>query len=187
MEEGYTHLVEDTDAPKHGAPVVLLGNLITRYKETQKKIAYLEDELKAAKESFNQVSQREIPELLIQNGLSQIQLSTGEKVTVKQEVSVSIKDMEEFAAFLAKTGNEDILKTSIQVGKLPQEILEKLRALMYDAFALEPQISYTCHPQTLKKFVKELCGIGSDAPGSIPLQDMPPCASVYTYFNTVIK
>lgn len=170
-----------------------LARLVSRYRVLDEEVKKLEHELSEAKEAFNEISQTEIPQFLLQYGVSGVPLSTGEMLSIKQEVSASIKDMPAFAEYVTERGDDDILKTTMVLGKVPAEIAKRIRVLLLQEFDLSADIAQTVHPQTLKKYVKELCGIGMDDPEDrlgdryVPLQELPDYVSVYTYFKTSLK
>lgn len=174
-------------------PVAQLGAMVVRFREAEKEVAQLEEDLKNAKERFNQVSQIDIPQLLLQNGLSEIRLSTGEKLRVSQEISASVKDIDLFRDFVNERGDEDILKTTLTLGKTPHEIVDKVRRMLMEQFELMSEITTTVHPMTLKKYIKEICGIGTEDAEErlgdryVPMQELPEFIRVFSYFKTSIK
>lgn len=169
-------------------PLDKLAYLVKQFKLYESHIKSLEDELKEAKARFNQVAQVELPELLLQNGLSEIKLATGEKIKVSQEIAATIKDAESFGEFLAARGDDDIMRTMLSLGKVPAPLLKKIVFTLMSEYNISPDAQQTVHPQTLKKYIKELCGIGKeDADDCLSLQDLPESISVYTYYKTTIK
>ena len=62
-----------------------------RLKQKEDEIAELEDKLKAKKEEADNISSNVIPELLAEQGLSEIKLSDGSKVSVRKEFRATLK------------------------------------------------------------------------------------------------
>lgn len=188
-----SHLTDYLSNEPQEIPLDVLSKLVTRFRKDQERVAKAESELKEAREAFNQVSQVDIPQFLLQFGVAGVPLSTGEMLRVDQKVSASVKDIDDFAEFLTARGDDDILKTTFALGKLPIEVVRKIQKLLIDNFDLSPDIARSVHSATLKKYVKELCGIGMENPEErlgeryIPLQELPESVSVYTYFETTIK
>lgn len=194
----FDYLVEDLEAVANEAPaqdsLQRLNTLVNKYKEQQETIERLEEQLSQAKTAFFKTAKEDIPNLLMQNGLSEIKLSSGEKVSVKMEVAPTITNMEEFAQFLTERGEGSILKTQMELGKLDPSIVNSIRKMLVEKLDLYPDIKQTVHPMTLKKYIKELCLLNDSNPTfdenddtHIPLQNLPKCVSAFTFYNTSIK
>nr|DAO91655.1 MAG TPA: hypothetical protein [Caudoviricetes sp.] len=194
----FDYLVEDLEAVANEAPaqdsLQRLNTLVNKYKEQQETIERLEEQLSQAKTAFFKTAKEDIPNLLMQNGLSEIKLPSGEKVSVKMEVAPTITNMEEFAQFLTERGDGSILKTQMELGKLDPSIVNSIRKMLVEKLDLYPDIKQTVHPMTLKKYIKELCLLNDSNPTfdenddtHIPLQNLPKCVSAFTFYNTSIK
>lgn len=194
----FDYLVEDLEAVANEAPaqdsLQRLNTLVNKYKEQQETIERLEEQLSQAKTAFFKTAKEDIPNLLMQNGLSEIKLLSGEKVSVKMEVAPTITNMEEFAQFLTERGEGSILKTQMELGKLDPSIVNSIRKMLVEKLDLYPDIKQTVHPMTLKKYIKELCLLNDSNPTfdenddtHIPLQNLPKCVSAFTFYNTSIK
>lgn len=194
----FDYLVEDLEAVANEAPaqdsLQRLNTLVNKYKEQQETIERLEEQLSQAKTAFFKTAKEDIPNLLMQNGLSEIKLPSGEKVSVKMEVVPTITNMEEFAQFLTERGEGSILKTQMELGKLDPSIVNSIRKMLVEKLDLYPDIKQTVHPMTLKKYIKELCLLNDSNPmfdenddTHIPLQNLPKCVSAFTFYNTSIK
>lgn len=194
----FDYLVEDLEAVANETPaqdsLQRLNTLVNKYKEQQETIERLEEQLSQAKTAFFKTAKEDIPNLLMQNGLSEIKLPSGEKVSVKMEVAPTITNMEEFAQFLTERGDGSILKTQMELGKLDPSIVNSIRKMLVEKLDLYPDIKQTVHPMTLKKYIKELCLLNDSNPTfdenddtHIPLQNLPKCVSAFTFYNTSIK
>lgn len=192
----FDYLMETLDEVSNQAPeqdsLAKLKALVELYKNQKDAVDSLEEQLSQAKAAFYKTSKELIPNLLMQNGLSEIKLPSGEKVQVKMDVSPTITDMEAFAKFLDERGESNILKTQMELGKMDASILRKIKKLLVDNLDLYPDIKQTVHPMTLKAYIKNLCLLNEQNPSfdgdsHIALQDLPKCVSAFTYYNTTIK
>ena len=172
-----------------------LKRLVEQYKFTENDIEEVELKLKEKKKWFNKLSQEEIPTLLNTFGLSEIKLESGEKVIVKLNASVSIPDdkQEAFYAFLKERNEEDIIKLHFHFDRMS---VKKMTDLF--AFLTEGDYVYDSdrgvHAQTLKKYFKQLLGIGEKdqeegvAEGRyLRKEEVKNVADVFTFFFTKIK
>lgn len=182
-----SHLMNDTGNIEDA--LERLQQLCNEWRAAKDGVAEAEEYLDEAKKRFNRVSQELIPELLMQHGLSEIKLADGAKVAITMEVSPSVKDMNTFVQFLEARGESAIVKTELSFGKLDQSIIKVIQRMLAENLALYPDVKSGVHPMTLKKYIKELCGIGQKEPDDrcIALQDLPECVSAYTFYKTTIK
>lgn len=191
MENGtgqFDHLKGDRPSEASGNVLSQVSAKAKEWQERKDRIKELEDELKDAKKKFNKVSQEEIPELLLQSGLSSVALDSGEKVTIKEDVSASVKDMPGFYRFLVERGDEAIVKTNLQFGKIPGEVLTKIQNHIAETFELFPDVNQGVHYQTLQKYIRELCGIGGGSDAEMSLAELDEeMVSVFTYYKTTVK
>ncbi len=174
-----------------------LEQLVESFQRLEGEVEELDLQLKDRKEALRQVAQEGIPNLLRQHGLSEVRLKDGKKVIVREQVSASVPaDKEQrFFEFLAKRHEEDIVKLHFHFARMPEEQMQALFE-----FLTEREYAYDSergvHPQTLKKYFKELLGLDLDedtraegvANGRLlRKEDVTEVASVYTYFDTKIK
>lgn len=164
-----------------------LSQLAADYKAAKERVTQLEDSLSQAKARFNRVSQEQIPELLLESGLSSVSLASGEKVVVSENVSASIKDAKSFVEFLDDRGDAGIVKTTFELGKVPPEILAMIINDFNVKYGLFPTVKQGVHHSTLDKYVRELCGVGGKTEAQIPLAKLPDSVKAFTYFKTTIK
>ena len=172
-----------------------LEEAVVLYRELADEIERREEELKSVKQSFQNVSQTTIPNLLFQHGISELKLRDKSKVIVKEDAQVSVPDDKKpaFFEFLKSRDEEDIIKLQVQFKKMP---VEKQQALFdfLNAGEYEYDSERGVHPMTLKAYFKRLLGIGSDdraegiAEGRyLRAQDVVGVANVFTFFSTKIK
>lgn len=166
-----------------------LKELAEKFLEAQELVKEKEAELKAAKAVFNKLSMEQIPETLQSVGMTSFELATGQKVSYKEELSASVKDYDRFYDWLTERGDEGIVKTHLEIGKMPREILSKLVKKVYEDFGIVCNTKYNVHPMTLKSYLKKLCGIGeADAVPEVQLAEIPETmVSTFPYYKTIIK
>ncbi|RPI08171.1 MAG: hypothetical protein EHM65_10660 [Acidobacteriales bacterium] len=174
-----------------------LEELVSELQDVEADIARLEDELSARKAKRQVLGQDRIPTLLTQHGLSEVRLRSGKKVIVKEDASVSVPPdkRESFFAFLKDRDEEDIIKLQVAFGRMPQEKFEALFDFL-NSYEYEYDQERNVHPSTLKKYFKELLGVGDEnkaegiANGRYMRKEDPriqAIANVFTYFTTKLK
>lgn len=166
----------------------LIGVRVAQLDACNAEIARLEELLAEQKGNKKQLEQEDIPNLMSSCGLSEVKLQDGRKVTVGPQVSASIKDMGEFVAYLSERGEDGIVKTVANMGKVPTDILRSVRKVVYEATGIVLEFEQSIHSATLKKWAREVTGLAEGVEQSrINIQDLPPCLSVWTYNTTKVK
>ena len=150
-----------------------LAELVDRQLAYEAKIDELELQLENKKKQYNQVRQNEIPDFLKQFGISEIKLANGKKVTVKDDVSVTIKNQKAFFDFLRERHDDAIIKNMLEMESPPNDLMDELMKRGY-LFSYDEKI----HGQTLKAYFRTFLEVGETPPDSV---------SVYTYSITKIK
>jgi len=185
----YSHLVDEsvsevteTDTLKR------LEKLAELYTETKLIVEKKEAELKKAKKNFNKISQELIPEAMMSVNMAAIELQDGRMLRVKQELSASVKDYNKLVKFLEDRGDDSIVKTSLELGKLPQNIVNRIMRDFSETYDLFPDVKTSVHHKTLSSYLSKLCGIKKGSKAELPLgaldKDM---VNAYTYYKTVVK
>lgn len=173
-----------------------LGNLKTAcdtHKKLSAEIAEDEAELKAKKAILKNVEQETIPHLLLTHGLSRIKLASGEEVTIKEDISVTVSNFVGFMAWLKKRNEMDIVKIQVAFDKMPEAKAERLfdflgeHEYMYDS-------KRDVHAQTKKKYFRTLLGVGQpDKEQGILTaryqrkEAIEHFAKIFTFWHTKIK
>ena len=150
------------------------------------KLKELKAALKEQQARVTKLSQELLPQAMGQIGLSSMELAGGGKITVKEDVSCSVIDIDKLYAFLDERGDAALVKTNIEMGKLPPEILNGIIKLIYDTYNVECTGGLKIHPSTLNAYVRKLCGInGGDC--EIPLAALDESIiKAYVYYKTTI-
>ncbi len=172
-----------------------LHEMAVRFLELEKDIDKLSDQLKEKKKLLNNYSQETIPQFLLANGLSEIRLASGEKITIKEDISITIKDDSAFFKFLHERKEDDIIKTFFDFGKME---VDKLNALF--GFLNNDDYDYNVkkdvHAQTKKKYFKGLLGIGMDKEDYeeglsggeyVRKEDIAEFVKIFNYYITKVK
>ena len=190
-----TEFVNSLEEEKISTDVILknLQDLVDNYLTLKNDIELLEEELKNKKKSFNKIAMEEIPIYLAQYNLSEIKLATGQKVIVKEDISITIKDNEKFFTFLKNRNEQDLIKTQISFDRMDDAAFNSLfHFLMEYDYAYD--IKKDVHAQTRKKYFKELLGIGKEdykegiKKGKyLRAKDIEAFASAYNFYKTKIK
>lgn len=144
-----------------------LSDLCTALKDKRSEIEMLENLLKQSKEEERILSEEQIPLLLDEIGLESVSLSSGEKITIKNDLFVKIPEENKEACFdwLTKTGNEAIIKADVSCsfGKGEFEEAEKVFLKLFEKYP-QSSIKKGVHPSTLKAFLKRRQENESDVP-----------------------
>jgi len=175
------------------ASLMELKKLVDKFKKAQQETEELEEKLKQKKKEFNHFSLDLIPEFLLAAGLSEVKLASGEKVIIKEGISITIKDQELFHKFLEDRDELDILKTQFDFGRIEDEKLENLFAwLMAEDY--EYNVKKDVHAQTKAKYFRELLGVGAsdyeeglEKGTYLKKEDVEIFASVFTFHTTKLK
>ena len=130
-------------------------------------VARLTAELEAAKKSYTRTEQEDMPQLMIEMGLTIVGLDDGSIIELKEEVSCGISAARKPAAFawLDTRGFGGLIKTDVTVGfnrDQREAALDLATKMREDYEAVE--LAESVHAGTLKKFVKEQMAAGTDIP-----------------------
>ena len=133
--------------------------LTDRIELNRAHIVHLEEQLKDAKRLEVQLSQKDLPTLFDDVGISSLGLPDGRVVQISEFVSGSIPKSQwpEAEKWLIKNGFEDLIKGQLTVntGRNELEILAAIKDVLIETFKIEPEITRTVHPQTLGAWARE--------------------------------
>lgn len=148
----------------------------------------LEEEAKAAKIMFNKVSQEDIPNAMMEVGLKEIKLATGQKVSFKEDVSCSVKDYDKLDEFLSSRGDDGIMKVTLEIGKTPKSILSQILGDLSMKYGISAAAKQAVHPMTMSSYIKKLCGIDGKTVAEINVADIDEdMLTVFRFYKTTIK
>lgn len=125
-------------------PIKLLEALLDHYKEKRREI-----------------TDRELPELLLEAGLDSITTEDGIKITRKEELSVKTLNQAGLSAYLEASGRGDEIKDILTLSK--GEFTEELRDVLED-LGVSYQRDSKVHYQTLARIMREIREAGEPLP-----------------------
>ena len=145
--------------------LVSLSNSMT---QKERRVEELEEDLRTAKQELRDIQEEQIPDVMMELGVSEVTLTDGRKLTIKEDLHAKIadKNRQEAHAWMVEHGYGDIIKNQVVVNVETgnQESLNSLLGILnnnaYEDYSLKNNI----HFQTLKKFVKENIEAGVDIP-----------------------
>ena len=145
----------------------LVSALANKQVELAQELARLEEAVKAKKEEFRATSEQELPEAMQAAGLSELVLSTGEKITIAEFYNAHISKVNQETAYnwLVSNGHAGLIKNEVSLKfARDQERIAEETILALKARGLSPEVRQSVHPSTLKAFVKEQLTSGKDIP-----------------------
>ncbi len=164
-----------------------LGQKIQLLKSIEAEIQETKEKLRELQEKYDTVSGEDIPAFLNQFGISSLSLNDGSKVTVKEDVFVSIpkSDMEKrekVLAWIEGHGGAAIIKDHITI-EAPEQNVRDALAVIGAVYTEKKDI----HAQTLKAFFRDLLGMNNNCIQKVSLSDIPEELHLYIKKQTKIK
>ena len=145
----------------------LVSTLANKQLLLAQELASLEEAVKAKKEEFRLTSEQELPEAMQSAGLTEIVLSTGEKISVTEFYNAHISKANQELAYkwLVENGHEGLIKNevSLKFGREEGQVVDET-VMALKSRGLSPEVRQSVHPSTLKAFVKEQLTTGKDIP-----------------------
>ena len=144
-----------------------IANLAKRQQEAERAVLVKEDELKQAEAELRLVQEDLLPTAMAEAGMKAFTLDNGAKITVKDDVAVSVPaDKKRDAyAWLRENNFGDLIKNTVAIdfGRGEDNSAEALKE-----YCQERGMNYSdkegVHAQTLKAFIKEQMAKGVDVP-----------------------
>lgn len=131
------------------------------------ELAVIENALALKKEELRQVVEIELPESMLNLGLTSFSLSDGSKISIKTFYRGSIPKVREVEAFnwLRKNGHDDLIKNEIKCtfGKGEDQNAEFIMSIL-EGEGQDYENKKAVHPSTLKAFVREQLERGNKLP-----------------------
>ena len=172
MSEVRNMMLEDSKDLLDNVEVSTIAQECVKLKDKEDEIASLEEQLKTKKLEADDISSRVIPELLAEQGLSEIKLADGSKVSVKKEFRCTLpKDEAKRTAayqWLRDQGLGDIIKNNIFVtfGKGEDDKAKQLLNLAPEN-GFTPQQKSDVAWNTLTALYEERVKAGLDMPSDV--------------------
>ena len=165
-------MLKDSTDLLDNVEVTTIAQECVKLKQKEDEIANLEEQLKAKKAEADDIGSRVIPELLAEQGLSEIKLADGSKVSVKKEFRCTLpKDedrREQAYKWLRDQGLGDIIKNNVFVtfGKGEDNKAKQLLDLAAEN-GFEPQQKSDVSWNTLTALFRERIESGLDMPSDV--------------------
>ena len=162
-------MLKDSTDLLDNVEVTTIAQECVKLKQKEDEIANLEEQLKSKKAEADDIGSRVIPELLAEQGLSEIKLAEGSKVSVKKEFRCTLpKDEAKRQAaynWLREQGVGDIIKNNVFVtfGKGEDDKAKQLLDLAAEN-GYEPQQKSDVAWNTLTALYQERIQAGLDMP-----------------------
>ena len=169
MSEVNDMMLNDSKDLLDNVEITTIAAECVKLKQKEDEIAALEEQLKNKKAEADDIGSRVIPELLAEQGLSEIKLADGSKVSVRKEFRATVPkdDMKREAAlqWLRDQGLGDIIKNNVTVsfGKGEDDKAEQLLNLAAEN-GFEPQQKSDVAWNTLSALYQERVEAGLDMP-----------------------
>jgi hypothetical protein len=147
-----------------------LGAHAKRAREVELQISVLTDQMSKLAAELKDITEMKMPEILMEIGIDEFKLSTGEKLKLSTYYSASLSDenpkKEEAFEWLRKNGHDSIIKNFVNgtFGKGEEKKAEEAFKMLCEKFPDTFTKKSGVHPMTLKSFVKELCEAGTPPP-----------------------
>lgn len=124
----------------------------------------------------------------MQAGLDSFTLSDGKQIGYEEKLNSSVKDQEKLTKFLEERGDDGIIKCSLELGRIPQNVLNKIVQELADKYDLVPDVKTGVHHSTLTSYFSTLCGIKKGTTAEIPIGQIDETmVTLYTFYKTTIK
>jgi hypothetical protein len=173
---------ETTEAQATGGVLDNLAFLVERIRELTRAAVLAQQNLDAIMADINRLTLITIPEAMDAVGLKETTLLDGSKLSVKDDLNVSVTQANQAAAYawLRELGHGAVIKQSMTVDLRTLESPELLAPILEELDELELQHSTaeSIHHSTLKSLVKELLESGVNP---------PPSFSIHQFKKAVVK
>jgi flagellar hook-length control protein FliK len=147
--------------------LTIVSDLANKQLKLASEVSELEADLKAKKEELRLTSEQELPDAMQQAGLTQITLSSGEKISINEfyNAHISKANQEKAYEWLVTNGHEGLIKNEVllKFGREETEVVDQT-VFALQSRGLSPEVRQSVHPSTLKAFVKEQITNGNDIP-----------------------
>ena len=145
----------------------IVSTLANKQLKLATQVSEIEADLKAKKEELRLTSEQELPDAMQSAGLTQITLSTGEKISINEfyNAHISKANQEKAYEWLVSNGHEGLIKNEVllKFGREESDVVDETVSALQSR-GLSPEVRQSVHPSTLKAFVKEQFTSGNDIP-----------------------
>ena len=159
-----------------------ISTLASKQLEIIYEIERAEEALKKLEENLRRVQEIDLPNAMAEAGMKSFTLNNGSKITIKDDVAVSIPKDQKYAAYqwLRDNGFGDVIKHNVVVEFGKEDDEAALRLMQYcEKQGKHAEDQQAVHSQTLKALVKEQLAKGVEIPLDL--------FGAYPYSKAVIK
>lgn len=186
------HLLAEAEKENKNAPAQDSLSKITTFAKVYIKksieLKELEDRVNEKKAECTKYSQELIPQAMLEVNMTSFKLDTGETIAFQEDVNCTVKDADKLYDFLDERGDGNLMKISLEIGKVPKNILAMIVKTINDKFGIMSEAKLVIHPMTLKSYVKSMCGVGGKTECELPLSDIDEeMIGTFTYYKTTVK
>lgn len=156
-------------AQPSGGDLAKLSALARQQREAEQAAAAAEEQLKKAQDALRDLSQRTIPDLMKDLGLAEFKTSEGFKVSIKEQLRVSVPKnrLADAIAWVENNGGEDLVKRAFHIlfGRDEEKWAAKfMRDLAQRKKPLRVERNDWVESATLKAFLNGHLKKGTDVP-----------------------
>jgi len=134
--------------------------------EIEGRIGNTEEALKRLKKQYRELSENQIPDKLMQLGVSDIKLNDGSRISAEPFYSarISAEKLESAHKWLRENGHGDMIKNTLTLtfAQGEDEIAKELAERLFSD-GHTPKQKEAVHPSSLRAFVKERIELGDGA------------------------
>jgi hypothetical protein len=149
-------------------------------------IEKISEQLKEKQSLFDELSKETLPALLAQNGLDELKLSNGKKLSIKEDVFVGIPKNDEgkklALEWLGENGGTDLIKEEVTVDNPTPELKNELRI---SGMTFEENTSVNTN--SLKAWFKRRLGMTKGSIQDLDLNEVPKAMNLFIERKAVIK
>lgn len=192
MTENLDHLLGEASRSAEEKPsediLQRISRLAQTFVERSEEMKRIEEQLKEKAKEVNKIGQELLPEAMLSVDMTSFQLASGKMVSIKEQLSCSVKDYDKLYDFLEERGDDALMKINIELGKLPKSVLALVVQHLLKEFDVAVEPKMYIHPATLKSYFTKLCGIGSGENSELPISAVDSdMVSTFTYYKTTVK
>lgn len=151
--------------------LVEIGQKVSRALLLMDEIDAMESQLKSLKAELNELTEKEIPEVMDGANCGEFRHKDGKKVTIKDAVTASISKENKPAAhaWLRDKGHGDIIKNKVEfeVGRGLDNVAAEAIKLLKTELGITAERTESVHAQTLGAFCREQLAAGVELPASL--------------------
>ena len=167
MTDLFSQMAADVATAPTEEALTRIAQLAQVQQSAEQEVENLEDALKAAKIRLRQVQEKDLPDAILECGVTEFKLLNGAKITVKKfyQGKIAPEYADDAFSWLKDHGHDDIIKNEVALsfGKGEDEDAVEVMQLLKDA-GYSPSNKKGVHPMTLKAFIKEMIEAGEPLP-----------------------